>query len=90
MTEKLPPRIEFPCEDYPIKVMGDAGNELQIHVINVFSKHVEDFDVETMRVRESAQGRFQSITVSINATGEAQLQAIFEDLKLSDIVKMVL
>jgi hypothetical protein len=90
MSNQSPPRIEFPCTDYPIKVMGDAGDELQIHVVSVFSKLVDDFDVETLRVRESAQGRYQSITVSINATGETQLQAIFAELKLSNTVKMVL
>jgi len=90
VTDQAPPVIEFPCADYPIKVMGDAGDELQIHVVSVFSKHVVDFDVETLRVRESAQGNYQSITVSITATGKEQLQAIFEDLKVSDTVKLVL
>ena len=90
MSDREPPVIEFPCQDYPIKVMGDACDELHVHVVKVFSKHVEDFDVDTMRVRASAQGRYQSITVSITATGTEQLQAIFEDLKLSDAVKMVL
>jgi len=89
-VEPTPPKIEFPCSDYPIKVMGDAGDELQIHVVSVFSEHVLDFDVETLRVRESAQGRYQSITVTINATGKEQLQAIFTDLKRSETVKMVL
>ena len=84
------PKIEFPCANYPIKVMGDAGDELQVHVVSVFSKHVDDFDVETLKVRESAQGRYQSITVTINAVAETQLKAIFEDLKLSTTVKMVL
>ena len=90
MTDLKPPKIEFPCADYPIKVMGDAGDELHIHVISVFKKHVDDFDVETISIRDSSRGRFQSITVSINATGEPQLKAIFEDLKLSQLVKMVL
>lgn len=88
--EQAPPKIEFPCADYPIKVMGDAGEHLQVHVLTVFKKHVEDFDVETISIRDSSQGRYQSITLSINATGEAQLKAIFEDLKLSSLVKMVL
>ena len=70
--------------------MGDAGDELQIHVISVFNKHVVDFDVETLSIRDSAKGRYQSITVSINATGVPQLKAIFEDLKTSNLVKMVL
>lgn len=89
MTDEKP-KIEFPCPDYPIKVMGDAGDELHIHVVSVFSKHVIDFDVETISVRDSAKGNYQSITVSINATGVEQLQAIFDDLKLSQTVKMVL
>ncbi len=90
MAEQKPPKIEFPCADYPIKVMGDAGDHLHIHVVSVFSKHVIDFDVETISIRDSSKGRFQSLTVSINATGENQLKAIFEDLKLSPLVKMVL
>jgi len=90
MTEQKPPKIEFPCVDYPIKIVGDAGDELQVHVARVFSRHVDNFDVETISVRESSQGRYQSITVSINATGETQLKAIFEDLKLSEAVKIVL
>lgn len=90
MTEQKPPKIEFPCPDYPIKVMGDAGDDFHVHVVGVFSKHVEDFDLETLSIRDSSKGRYQSITVSITATGEPQLKAIFEDLKLSQLVKMVL
>ncbi|MGK2913012.1 MAG: DUF493 family protein, partial [Porticoccaceae bacterium] len=40
--------------------------------------------------RDSRQGSYQSLTVTINALGHEQLQAIFIDLKASALVKIVL
>lgn len=85
-----PPKIEFPCPDYPIKVMGDSGPELRQLVIDVFTRHAADFNERSITVRDSSKGTFQSLTVTIEATGEAQLQAIFDDLKTNKMVKMVL
>lgn len=90
MSDVTPPRIEFPCDDYPIKTVGDANSNLRSHVIEVMQRHAPGFDQARISVRESREGRFQSVTVFITATGEPQLQAIFEDLKQSDAVKMVL
>ncbi len=90
MAEEQPPKIEFPCPDYPVKVMGDAGHELHTLVIDVFQRHAPGFDEARLTIRDSSKGRFQSITVYITATGEPQLQAIFDDLKASNAVKMVL
>lgn len=89
MADVETPKIEFPCE-YPIKVMGYACGEFHEHVHAVMLKHAPGFDAEAVVVRDSRNGRFQSITVIITATGEAQLQAIFEELKLCAHVQMVL
>ena len=89
MSEPQAPNIEFPCA-YPIKVMGDAGDELHRHVVRVMEHHSEGFDQTSIRIRNSSKGRYQSITVTITATGADQLSAIFEDLKTSRLVKMVL
>lgn len=83
------PKIEFPC-DYPIKVMGDAGEDLHNLVIEVMERHAPGFDQQSISVRDSSKGTFQSITVTIVATGKPQLQSIFDDLKCSKLVKMVL
>ncbi len=83
-------KIEFPCADYPIKVMGDSGQPLHDLVIEVFERHAPGFDAQTITIRDSAKGTFQSLTVSIEAQGEDQLRAIFNDLKASALVKMVL
>jgi len=85
-----PPKIEFPCPNYPVKVMGNAGAALHTTVLEVFHRHAPGFDAEAITVRDSAKGTFQSITVFIVATGEDQLRAIHEDLRASGLVKMVL
>jgi putative lipoic acid-binding regulatory protein len=52
--------------------------------------HAPGFDRSQITVRDSSKGKWQSITVVITATGKPQLVAIFEDLKTSSRVKMVL
>ena len=89
MTEEEKPQIEFPC-DYPIKVMGEAHVELHQHVLQAMEVHAPGFDRSQITVRDSSKGKWQSITVVITATGKPQLVAIFEDLKTSSRVKMVL
>ena len=89
MSEQEPPKIEFPC-DYPIKIMGVAGGELHTIVKEVMIKHAPGYDEAKITIRDSAQGNYQAITVTIIATGPDQLQAIFTDLKISQHVKMVL
>ena len=90
MSQQQPPKIEFPCENYPIKVMGDAGAELHAYVVEIMERHAPGFDQARMTVRESSKGSFHSITVLITATGVEQLTAIHNDLRLNRIIKMVM
>jgi|TARA_R110000822_G_scaffold59736_37_gene149291 putative lipoic acid-binding regulatory protein len=89
MAEPETPKIEFPC-DYPVKVLGKAGSELHALVVEVMECHAPGFDQARITVRDSRNGTFQAITVTITATGESQLQALFDDLKVSPLVQMVL
>ena len=89
MSEQEPPRIEFPC-DYPIKVMGEAAPDFEQYVVEVMSRHAGDISAERISVRESRNGNYLSVSVTIVATGEPQLKAIFEELKASGRVQMVL
>lgn len=90
MSELPPPKIEFPCPDYLIKVLGEAGDELYQLVIEVMERHAPGFDETRITVANSSKGRFQSVTVWITATGEPQLHAIHNDLRANPITKMVL
>ena len=89
MTEQDPPKIEFPCA-YPIKVMGRSHPQLHSLVLEVMERHAPGFDRAAVAVKDSSKGTFQSITVTITATGISQLQAIFDDLKDHELVHMVL
>lgn len=90
MANAEPPKIEFPCENYPIKSMGEATEGYHEAVLNVMQRHAPGFDVTQVSVRDSRNGTFRSVTVFITATGVNQLQAIFEDLKKLPETKMVL
>ena len=84
-----PPKIEFPCA-YPIKVMGNKCEEFRHHVQVVMERHAPGFSKDTVTTRDSKKGKYQSVTVTITATGEEQLKEIFTDLKTNPLVHMVL
>ena len=85
-----PPKIEFPCERYPIKVIGDSGDGFADLVIEIIQRHAPGLDTTSLTVRDSRNGRFLSVQVLITATCVEQLQAIHLDLKATGRVHMVL
>jgi putative lipoic acid-binding regulatory protein len=89
-SETQPPKIEFPCERYPIKVIGDAGEGFSETVVEVIRRHAPSFDETTLVTRDSRNGRFLSVQVLITATSVEQLQAIHVDLRATGRVHMVL
>ncbi|MCW2294166.1 putative lipoic acid-binding regulatory protein [Pseudomonas sp. BIGb0408] len=89
-TDVQAPKIEFPCPNYPIKVIGEAGDGFTDMVIEVIQRHAPDFDAGTLVTRDSRNGRFLSVQVLITATGVEQLQSIHVDLRATGRVQMVL
>lgn len=84
------PVIEFPCENYPVRVMGDSGASFRQFVLDVFERHAPGFDRGRVQVKPSRNGRFESVCVFITATGTPQLENLFTNLKQNPAVKMVL
>ena len=89
-AQQPPPKIEFPCPDYPIKIMGVSGEQLHNHVVNTIKRYAPDFDAKKITINHSRQGTFQSITVLITATGEQQLRDLNDALRTSELVKIVI
>ena len=83
------PRIEFPCL-YPIKIIGKAEQQFQEQVVAAVERHTGKIDADLIKVQNSRNDNYLSVTVTIAATGEDQLQNIFVDLKAISSVKMVL
>lgn len=86
MTE--PPKITFPC-DYPLKIVGDAADDFTACVCQIVVRHAPDFDESTLQVVDSRNGRFQSVRITINATSEQQITQLFDELKATGRVHMV-
>lgn len=84
------PRIEFPCPDYPIKVLGEAIDNYEQVMVDIVNIHANDCDISRIKVQESSKGRFRSVTLYITATGVEQLERIHKDLSAHPSVKMVI
>ena len=81
--------IAFPTE-FPIKVMGLTQDGFAQTVAGVVRQHAPDFDPSTMEMRSSREGKWLSLTVTINATSRQQLDALYQALCDHPMVKMVL
>ncbi|MDT8878478.1 DUF493 domain-containing protein [Halomonas saccharevitans] len=82
------PKITFPC-DYPIKVVGDAADDFAATVCQIVNRHDPSFDAAGIQVVPSRNGRFQSVRLTLRATGEVQIKALFDELKATGRVHMV-
>ncbi|MCH1487991.1 MAG: DUF493 domain-containing protein [Pseudomonadales bacterium] len=82
-------KIIFPCQ-YPIKILGSASVDFEVRVLEVVAEHASNFDSSTISRRDSNKGSFRSITVTITATGEQQLDTLHRALLKIEQVKMVL
>lgn len=81
--------LEFPCQ-FPIKAMGKTTVELDLHVIEIIRRHVDDIHEGAVKTRTSAGGKYVSVTITITATSKMQLDAIYQDLTDSPLILMAL
>ncbi len=91
MAQKADPaKIQFPCPNYPVKVLGESSADYQDFVVAIMAKHVLDLRLDNIKSNESSNGRFTSITFFITATGVDQLEALHKDLIQHKRIRMVM
>lgn len=81
--------FEFPCE-FPIKAMGRTCDELEIAVLEIINRHVDDLPEGAIRMRPSRNGNYTSITITITAQSKDQLDAIYMDLTACEHVSFAI
>ncbi len=81
--------LAFPC-DFPIKIMGQTQPGFAQAVLAVVTRHAPDFDAATMEMRNSREGKYLSLTVTIRAVSREQLDELYRELCDHPMVKMVL
>lgn len=81
--------IEFPCE-FPIKLMGHNTPEYLATCRELVEKHAGPVEDDKVKVAPSSNDRFASVTVTINAKSQEQLDAIYQDATDHEDVLMAL
>ncbi len=77
--------MEFPCQ-FPIKAMGKAEDDFDILVVSIIRRHVADLSENAVKSRLSKEGKFVSITVTVNAESKQQLDNIYLELTAQEKV----
>ncbi len=83
------PLLTFPCV-FPLKVMGRREDGFAQTVSEIVLRHAGDFSPHTIEMRTSKNGRYLSLTVTINARSREQLDALYTELSGHPLVMMVL
>ena len=86
MTETL---LEFPCT-FPMKIVGKTEDGFAQAVLDVVLRHAPDFDSKSMEMRASREGKYISLTCTLNATSREQLDGLYRELSAHPMVTMVL
>jgi len=89
MNDEKTTLLEFPT-DFPLKVMGEAREEFAQSIVEIVCKHAPDYDPTSIEMRPSKQGKYLGLTCTIQATSQAQLDALYRELSAHPLVKMVL
>ena len=89
MSDEAESPLKFPCQ-FPIKAMGKTHCNLDLLVVEIVRRHAPDLTEGAVYSRESSAGNYVSITVVVNATSRAQLDAIYQDLVDCESVIMAL
>lgn len=85
-----PPVIEFPCHNYPVKIVGEASETFLEFVLATTEIHAPNFDRNKVTLKTSSKASFTSVTVFVTATGAEQLEEYHQALKSNPAIKIVL
>jgi len=79
--------MEFPCS-FPIKAMGKAADDVDMLIVEIVRKHYPDLSEGAVKTKPSREGKYISVTVTINAQSREQLDNIYLELTAHERVLM--
>ncbi len=81
--------FNFPCQ-FPIKIIGKKSEAFEGIVIGILNKHVPDLGEGAIKINYSGQENYISMTATITATSQEQLDNLYRDLSKNPEVIMAL
>lgn len=79
----------YPCR-FPVKVIGETGNELEKAIIDVMKSLGEAIGPAEMTKTHSRNKKYVSITFKVVATSREYVDRMYSELNARKEVKMVL
>lgn len=77
--------LQFPCS-FPIKVMGRDEPGFAGTVVDIVKKYAADIGDDDVRLSPSSKGNFVSVTITIEARSQEQLDNIYRELTANEDV----
>jgi putative lipoic acid-binding regulatory protein len=81
--------LKFPCK-FPIKIFGLTENHIESLALSIINKHVSNLSEGSIRTRNSKEGKYTAVTITVYAQNQQQLDMIYQDLSQEDAIIMVL
>ena len=81
--------LKFPC-GFPIKMMGRDTQDFRDTARSLVEKHTGPLGDETIKSTISRNGNFVSITITVQAQSQQQLDDIYRDVSSHEAVLMAL
>jgi uncharacterized protein len=81
--------LSFPCA-FPIKAMGKADDDFDALIVEIVRKFSPDLQEGAVKSRLSKEGGYVSVTVTIQALSQEQLDNIYMQLTAEKRVLMAL
>lgn len=81
--------LEFPCA-FPIKMMGRDTQDFRDTARALVEHHTGLLDVQDIKFATSRNGNFVSITITVQAQSQQQLDDIYRDVSSHEAVLMAL
>ena len=81
--------LEFPCE-FSVKAMGLNEPGLHELVVQIVRNHCPDLGENCSHTRPSKNGKWLSVTVTLQATSKQQLDNIYMELTAHEKITMSL
>lgn len=79
----------FPC-DFTLKVFGLRSDEFEANVLMTIHKHAPNLSDRMIQTRDSQQGKYCALSITVHVESREQLDNIYRDLSSSPHVIMVL
>lgn len=81
--------LQFPCS-FPIKLMGRADAGFSDVAVRLIERHVGKISKNQIQTTTSRNGNYLSLTVTIDAQSQEQLDSIYNDLSNQEDVLVAL